>query len=178
MIICVNISALPVCPTDFYATLACTHLHLPWVLFQRPALYGTMAGLSCRLARPWFRTWYHSWCCDTVPMQKWVDPSWKAGSNPSMVASSVPVLGTSQLRHRSKVWSVKTLKSRSVKTLKSHDRPGVAWPCWVLPWMAVIDGCNTACHEWHDRPGVAWPCWVLPWMAVINSCNAACSEWQ
>ena len=60
MIICVNISALPVCPTDFYATLACTHLHLPWVLFQRPALYGTMAGLSCRLARPWFRTWYHS----------------------------------------------------------------------------------------------------------------------
>ena len=55
---------------------------------------------------------------NTVPMQKWVDPS--SGSNPSMVASSVPVLGTSQLRHRSKVWSVKTLKSRSVKTIKSH----------------------------------------------------------
>ena len=38
---------------------------------------------------------------NTVPMQKWVDPS--SGSNPSMVASSVPVLGTSQFRHRSNV---------------------------------------------------------------------------
>ena len=37
----------------------------------------------------------------TLPMLKWVDPS--SGSNPSMVVSSIPTLGTAQLRHKNNV---------------------------------------------------------------------------
>ena len=34
--------------------------------------------------------------------------------------------------------------------LSGNNRPGVAWPCWVLPWLAVIEGCNSASPPRHE----------------------------
>ena len=51
-----------------------------------------------------FQGWNLAATTPTLPILKWMDPS--SGSNPSMVASSVPILGTSQLRYRSNVPNV------------------------------------------------------------------------
>ena len=110
--LCKNIRSADM-PQWLFLQLACTHLHLTWVLFQRPALYGTMAGLSC-------------------PGKSRLSTS-SVFSRSCLVTSSVT---------STKPCSTSQLYGQCVTWLGGNDRPCVAWPCWVLPWMAVIDGCN------------------------------------
>ena len=81
-----------------------------------------------------FQGWNLAASTPTLPILKWMDPS--SGSNPSMVASSVPILGTSQLRYRSNVSNVVYRDP-----LVWHH----GWPSHTLAWSRW-----TRCSVWPE----------------------------